>query len=52
MCTRLVELCEVYWSYKSTEKREVGNMLVNNLEISIVSRIESRLIYRIVCSCK
>ena len=39
-------------SYKSIEKREVSNMVVGNLEISIVSRIGSTLMYRIVDSCK
>ncbi len=39
-------------SYKSIEKREVDNMLVDNLEMSIVLRIGLTLIYRIVGSYK
>jgi len=39
-------------SYKSIGKREVDNMLVDNLEMSIVLRIGLILMYRIVGSCK
>jgi len=39
-------------SYKSIGKREVSNMVVDNLEMSIVLKIGLILIYRIVGSCE
>jgi len=52
--TRLVEYHRVYWSWQFIEvqKIKVGNMLVNDLEMSAVSEIGSALIHRVVESFK
>jgi len=39
-------------SYKSIGKKEVSNMVVDNLEMSIVLKIGSTLMYKIVGSCE